>query len=67
MQALSERIVLFYLKLFTNTYIIMKELINMFVEDYRQEDFTWKEWTAAAVVCIALVAIMAIAGTIETP
>lgn len=45
----------------------MKELINMFVEDYRQEDFTWKEWTTAAVVCIALVAIMAIAGTIETP
>lgn len=45
----------------------MKELINMFVEDYRQEDFTWKEWTAATVVCIALVAIIAIAGTIETP
>jgi hypothetical protein len=44
----------------------MKELINMFVEDYRKEDFTWKEWTAAAVMCIALVAIMAIAGTIET-
>ena len=67
MQALSERIVLFYPKLFTKTYIIMKDLINMFVKDYRQEDFTWKEWTAAAVVCIALVAIMAIAGTIETP
>ena len=67
MRALSARIVLFSPKLFTNTYIIMKELINMFVEDYRQEDFTWKEWTAAAVVCIAMVAIMAIAGTIETP
>ena len=45
----------------------MKDLINMFVNDYRQEDFTWKEWTAAAVVCFALVAIMSIAGTIETP
>lgn len=67
MQALSARIVLFPPKLFTNTYIIMKELINMFVEDYRQEDFTWKEWTTAAVVCFALVAIIAIAGTIETP
>lgn len=67
MRALSARIVLFYQKLSTNTYIIMKELINMFVEDYRKEDFTWKEWTAAAVVCIALVAIIAIAGTIETP
>ena len=66
MRALSARIVLFFPKLFTNTYIIMKELINMFVEDYRQEDFTWKEWTTAAVVCIALVAIMSIAGTIET-
>jgi hypothetical protein len=67
MQALSARIVLFIRFLFIKTYIIMKELINMFVEDYRQEDFTWKEWTTAAVVCIALVAIMAIAGTIETP
>lgn len=45
----------------------MKELINMFLSDFRQEDFTWKEWTAAAVVCFALVAIMAIAGTVETP
>ena len=67
MRALSARIVLFFPKLFTNTYIIMKELINMFVSDYRQEGFTAKEWAAAAVVCIALVAIMAIAGTIETP
>ena len=57
----------FLSKLFTNTYIIMKELINMFLSDYRQEGFTVKEWAAAAVVCIALVAIMAIAGTIETP
>ena len=45
----------------------MKELINMFVSDYRQEEFTAKEWAAAAILCIALVAIMAIAGTIETP
>ena len=45
----------------------MKDLINMFVSDYRQERFTAKEWAAAAVVCIALVAIMAIAGTTETP
>lgn len=45
----------------------MKELINMFVEDYRQEYFTWKQWAVATVVCVALVAIMAIAGTIETP
>ncbi len=67
MQALSARIVLFYPKLFTNTYIIMKDLINMFVSDFRQEGCTDKEWAAAAVLCIALVAIMAIAGTIETP
>lgn len=45
----------------------MKELVNMFVSDYRQEGFTAKEWAAAAVVCIAIVAIMSIAGTIETP
>ena len=45
----------------------MKELINMFVSDFRQEGFTAKEWAAAAVLCIALVAIMAITGTIETP
>lgn len=45
----------------------MKDLIKMFVEDFRQEDFTWTEWTTATVVCIALVAIMSIAGTIETP
>ena len=67
MRALSARIVIFSPKLFTNTYIIMKDLINMFVSDYRQEGFTAKEWAAAAVACIALVAIMAIAGTIETP
>ena len=45
----------------------MKDLINMFMSDFRQEGFTAKEWAAAAVLCIALVAIMAIAGTIETP
>lgn len=48
-------------------YRIMKELISMFVKDYKSENFTWKEWAAAAVICITLVAIMAIAGTIESP
>ena len=43
----------------------MKELIQMFVEDYLKEAFTCKQWLVAAAACVTLFGIMVLAGAIE--
>ena len=44
----------------------MKQFFEILMKDYTTEDFTLKEWVAAAVVVVAFVAIMGFAGWIET-
>ncbi len=45
---------------------IMKKLIEIMANDYSEEGYTLKEWTAASVVVLALLALMGLCGWIES-
>lgn len=43
----------------------MKELINIFVKDYRMEGFTRREWMMGDAFCVAIVAVCLLAEIIN--
>lgn len=44
----------------------MKKLIEIMANDYSEEGYTLKEWAAASVVVLALLALMGLCGWIES-